>query len=223
MKVDTKDRLTAEIATTDFFDKLPAEIRGCTLTKIFEVNGDKFIYFTCANENTHRALTAYFHEETSEYKIRVKIGLTEFCLTNFFTRNFQRFIENLDAKLDATIQKLNAPVNTKTDLFIGSQNLGDWDYAKNLPKNLDGFELFIAPDNPVKITNGSYIILNYSDFANQSDFTIFYNIYTGGYSGESRIKLVPYVSYTFDAKNLVELATKLQKNLSAELQRIRNF
>ena len=223
MKADTKKKLAAEIEATNFFNELPAEIRGYTLTKIFDERGDKFIYFTYTDENAHRALIVYFHNETAEYKVRLKIGLTEFCLTNFFTRNFDRFIDSLKAKLDAMIKNLNERIDIENDLFIGEKNFGGWTYAKTLPKNLEGFELFIAPDNPVKITNGSYIILNYSDFENQSDFTIFYNIFTDSYSGESRIKLVPRVSYLFDAKNLDELQIKLKQNLAEELQSIRNF
>lgn len=36
----------------------------------------------------------------------------------------------------------------------------DWEYIDNLPKEIDGFKLFINPKEPVKIINGSYIIID---------------------------------------------------------------
>ena len=223
MKQKFKERIDAELAATKFFDTLPAEICGYNLKKIFNEDGDKFFYFSYENEKLHRSLTAYFHEETSEYKVRVKIGLTEFCLTKFFTSKFENFTEILNAELKAALENLSAPVDTKADLLIADKNFAAWQYPKTLPENLEGFELFITPENPVKITNGSYIILNYSNFAALSDLTIFYNVYTDNFSGETKINLVPNVSYLFDSDNLKNLEANLQKNLSAELHNIKNF
>ena len=223
MKQKFKERIDAELAATNFFDTLPAEICGYNLKKIFNEDGDKFFYFSYENEKLHRSLTAYFHEETSEYKVRVKIGLTEFCLTKFFTSKFENFTEILNAELKAALENLSAPVDTKADLLIADKNFAAWQYPKTLPENLEGFELFITPENPVKITNGSYIILNYSNFAALSDLTIFYNVYTDNFSGETKINLVPNVSYLFDSDNLKNLEANLQKNLSAELHNIKNF
>lgn len=218
MKPKFKDRLDAEIAATDFFNTLPAQIRGFTLTKILAEDGDKFNYF--AYENGRRSLTAYFHEGTEEYKVRAKIGLSEFCLTDFFTGDFTRFTVNLAASLDTALAKLTAPAD---DLLLAEKNLAAWNYAKTLPKNLEGFELFIAPAAPAKFTNGSYIVINYADFTAASDLTIFYNAYTDDFTGETRIRLVPHVSYLFDAATLKDLETALAKNLAAELAKIKKF
>ena len=223
MKQKFKDRINAEITTTNFFDELPAEICGYSLKKIFAEDGDKFFYFSYDNEKHHRSFAAYFHEETSEYKVRVKIGLTEFCLTKFFTNNLEDFTEILKAEMQASIENLSAPVDTKTDLLIAGQNFSEWEYAKTLPENLEGFELFITPDKPAKITNGSYIILNYSDFGISSDLTIYYNVYTENFSGEYKINLVPNVSYLFDAATLKDLEANLEKNLASELRNIKKF
>lgn len=223
MKAESKERITAELSTTKFFDTLPAEIDGYTLRKIFSDDDDKFYYFAYDNEKLHRSLAAYFHEETAEYKVRVKIGLTEFCLTKFFTGKLENFIKILDADIKSALENLSTPADTKTDYLIADQNFSAWQYPKTLPKNIEGFELFITPENPVKITNGSYIILNYSDFEKNSDLTIYYNVYKNNFSGETKIKLVPNVSYLFDADNLKNLESNLQKSLAAELSHIKNF
>lgn len=223
MQTEIKNTLAAEFEAANFFDKIPAQIDGYTLKKILDDDGDKFLYFTYENISAHRSLTAYFHEETKEYKIRVKLGLTEFCLTNFFTSNFEHFTEILTSELEHTIKNLSAQVDADSDILIADKKFSTWIYGQNLPQNLEGFELFITPKFPVRITNGSYIIINYSDFNNNLDFNIFYNVYSDNFSGESQIGGVHHPSYIFDATDLTELENILAENLSEELRRVKNI
>ena len=223
MKTEIKNKVTAELETTNFFDTLPNEICGYTLRKIFADNDDKFFYFSYENEKLHRSFSAYFHEETSEYKVRVKIGLTEFCLTKFFKNKLEDFTKIIDAEIKIALENLSAPADTEKDLLIAEQNFAAWEYPKTLPENLEGFELFITPDKPVKITNGSYIILNYSDFEHKSDLTIYYNVYKNSFSGETKVNLVPNILYIFDSETLKDLETNLKKNLAVELYNIKKF
>lgn len=203
----------------EIFEKLPSEICGFELEKIFAEDDDKFIYFSFDNKKIHRAATAYFHEETSEFKVRVKIGLTEFCLTEFFTEDFKRFGEMIFSDLETAIKNLSAEKDFNP--LIQEKKFADWEYGKNLPENLEGFELFITPKNPVPFTNGSHILINYSNFETLSDLTIYYNLYGDNFSGEAKIKNVPHVVYSFDSANLKELETKLAENLVAELHAIK--
>lgn len=197
------------------FETLPDEIDGFTLEKIFAETEDKFFYFTFDNKKIHRSVTAYFHEETFEFKLRAKIGLNEFCLTEFFTSDFEIFAKKINADISSVIKKLSDSKDTNP--LVKKQNLSAWKYGQNLPKNLEGFELFISPENPVAFTNGSHIIINYSDFENHSDLTIYYNIYANNFSAESRKKDVSNVVYSLDSENLQELESNLEKNLAAEL------
>ena len=220
MKDELKTKLAAEFDAANFFCEIPAEIENFKLEKIFNDVGDKFIYFTYRNVDAHRSLTAYFHEETKEYKVRVKIGLTEFCLTNFFTEDFLHFKEIFKAGVEGAIHNLAAQIDAEDDILIAEQNFSAWNYGQNLQKNLAGFELFITPKNPVRITNGSYIIINYSDFVKKCDFNIFYNVYADNFSGESQINGVYHPLYIFDANNLADLEKILAENLQPELEKI---
>ena len=204
----------------EIFEKLPGEICGFELEKIFAEDDDKFIYFAFEDKKIHRAVIAYFHEETQEFKVRVKIGLTEFCLTEFFTEDFNHFGELIFSELETVIKNLSA----ESDLnpLVLEKKFADWEYGKNLPEQLEGFELFISPKNPVQFTNGSHIIINYSDFENSSDLTIYYNVYGDNFSSEARIKSVPHVIYSLDSENLQELEDKLKNHLAAELAAIKN-
>ena len=221
MNTELKDKLAAEFTAANFFENLPAEMHGFTLKKILTDDGDKFIYFTYENLATHRNFTAYFHAETMEYKARVKIGLTEFCLTNFFTDNFERFTQNLNAEMSDTIKNLATPTDAESDILLAGKKFSEWSYGQSLPKNIADFELFITPKNPVKITNGSYIIINYGNFAQNCDFSIVYNVYKDNFSGESQIYGVNHPSYIFDAKDLKTLEVILEQNLVKTLNNLK--
>ena len=222
MNDDFKNKLTAQVEEFHFAENLPDELEGFTIKKIFAPNEDKFIFFTYANEKIHCALTTYFHEETSEFKVRQRIGLTEFCLTNFFTEDFKTFQSLLDAELADVLKNLRGFRDKSIDNFLREKKIDNWTYGKNLPATLEGFELFISPAAPVEVTNGSFIIINYADFSINSDFVLYYNIYSDEFSGELRLDGAPHVSYAFDAKTLKDLETKLKENLTTELLAIRN-
>ena len=222
MNDDIKNKLTAQVEEFHFAENLPDELEGFTIKKIFAPNEDKFIFFTYADEKIHCALTTYFHEETSEFKVRQRIGLTEFCLTNFFTEDFKTFQSLLDAELADMLKNLRGFRDKSIDNFLREKKIDTWTYGKNLPATLEGFELFISPAAPVEVTNGSFIIINYADFSINSDFVLYYNIYSDEFSGELRLDGAPHVSYAFDAKTLKDLETKLKENLTTELLAIRN-
>ena len=220
MKPETKNKIIDEAnGSKNFFESLPTQIKNFTLKKIFSEDDDKFIYFSYENFESHRGLTAYFHEETQEYKIRVKIGFNEFCLTKFFTGNFSDYCKIISSELENIIESFSVN-NSESNPIVREKNFSAWEYGKNLPKKIFDFELFISPQNPIEFTNGSYIIINYSDFKSSSDFTISYNIYTENFSAEFTENHVPHVTYLFDSDNLDELEKKLAKNLHAEISRI---
>ncbi len=221
MQDDITKKLVAQSAELHFAENLPVEIDGFTLKKIFAPDEDKFIFFTCTDDENHCALTTYFHTETNEFKVRQRIGLTEFCLTKFFTTDFAHFKELLDAELVAVIKNLRETRNGKLNDFLREKNIDAWTYGSELPATLEGFELFIKPAAPVEVTNGSFIVVNYADFELDSDFVLYFNIYSDEFSGEARINGAPNVTYTFDAKTLDDLTDKLKKNLADELREIR--
>ena len=216
-------KLTAQADEIHFAENLPAEIDGFALKKIFAAVEDKFTFFTCTSDEIHCALTTYFHTETNEFKVRRRIGLTEFCLTKFFTTDFAHFKELIDAELADELKNLRDIRRGKLNRFLREKNLDTWTYGLELPATLDNFELFISPAAPVEVTNGTFVVINYADFNLSSDFAIHYNIYSDEFSGESRINGAPNVTYAFDAATLPDLEDKLKKNLVDELRTIRRL
>ena len=221
MRDDIVKKLAAQIEELHFAENLPETIDDFATKKIFAPDEDKFIFFTCTDDANHCALTTYFHTETNEFKVRRRIGLTEFCLTKFFTQDFAHFKELLDAELVGALKNLHDARHGKLNDFLREKKIDTWTFGAELPTTLEGFELFITPAAPVEVTNGSFIVVNYADFALGSDFVIYFNIYSDEFSGEARINGAPHVTYAFDAKTLDELTDKLKKNLVVELREIR--
>ena len=219
MKDETITKLTAQVESLGFMAALPAELEGFTLKKICAAHEDKFIFYSYVDEAIHCAVTAYYHTETAEFKLRQRVGLSEFCLTDFFTEDFAHFKELLDAGLADVLKNLRGLRGGKLNRFLRELKLDSWAY--DLPATLEGFELFIKPAAPVEVTNGSHIIINYADFAQGSDLAVYYNVYTDDFSGERRINGATHITYAFDAKTLSELEGKLRKNLVDELRDIR--
>ena len=94
---------------------------------------------------------------------------------------------------------------TPLPTLLQEKGIAEWDYADALKDEYDGFVLFIRPHAPFPVANGSYVILDYVDFALNTSFTIYYNVYRDEFFGESRIGGVPTVTYDFDANTVPRL------------------
>ena len=106
MKEKTLEKLSEEIKDWQYPSALPAEWFGYKLTIKNEENGDMYDLFTYENAEERRSATAYFHEETMEYKFRVKIGLTEFCQIQYINAKLGAFEKALQNYLEASIHDL---------------------------------------------------------------------------------------------------------------------
>ena len=221
MKDATKERVERETDHWEYMGELPEERDGFRLERLMEIRGDCYELYRYANESAHRSITAYFHEETKEYKVRTSIGLMEFCRMEFITGDFDAFNNLLQEHFDQLLRRMSAFQPDSISSIAREKHIMEWDYGKKLPETLEGFELFISPAQPVEITNGSYAIIDYSDFALESNFMINYNIYRDEFFGEARIRRIPDVSYAFDARELDDLEQKLAQHLVPRLQEVR--
>lgn len=107
--------------------------------------------------------------------MRVWIGLTEFCLMEFITASFEVFEQHLRHYLKGAIHDLVVYNPDNMSYVTKEMEITAWDYTNILPETLEGFQLFIKPSAPVRVLNGSYIVFDYTDFAIESNFIIYYN------------------------------------------------
>ncbi len=221
MKDESRERVEKETADWAYMEELPEELHGFRLERRMEIHGDVYDLFAYVNEERHRSAAAYFHEETREYKLRVKIGLVEFCRMEYITGSFESFEHQLKKELEPMLENMSQFDPGSIGSIARSRHFMEWEYGKDLPEKLEGFELFIRPSEPVEITNGSYILIDYSDFSIESSFNIYYNMFRDEFFGEARICNIPDVNYVFDSRELDELAEKLRLHLVPRLQEVR--
>ena len=215
------ERAAGEIAEWEYMKKLPKEWFGFSYHSILQSHEDFFDVFSYVNEKLHRSAIFYYHSETHEYKLRVQIGLTEFCRIEYIAPNL-KVMERLFSEQFETMLHNMAEFNMDTiSIIVKEKNILAWDYSSRLPDVLEGFELFIRPSQPVRVLNGSYIVFDYSDFAIDSNFIIYYNVFRDEFFGEARINNIPEMNYTFDSSDIAELEEKLDEFLLPRLREIR--
>lgn len=221
MKDEVKEQITADIEAWEYMKNLPQEWHGFTFAKLMYEHGDMLDLYSYENAALRRGITIYYHDETKEYKLRMRTGLTEFCVIEYIYAKLSDFEDILLKRCEnllIAMAQFNAEHITS---IVHDKKIMQWDYHKLVPETLEGFSLFISPDKPVRGINGSYIIFDYSDFANQSNFIIYYNVFRDEFFGESRIFNIPEVSYAFDAHELQELIGKLELKLVSHMQSLR--
>ena len=160
-------------------------------------------------------------DETKEYKLLVTIGLTEFCAIEYISESLDKLEVILKERFDNLLGDISHFNREHISSIIEDKAIMDWEYIDNLPKEIDGFKLFINPKEPVKIINGSYIIIDYCDFSKESNFIIYYNVFRDEFFGEARLHRIPEVTYEYDCSELKDLESLLAKNLQATLHKIR--
>ena len=223
MKEETIAKIKEETDGWEYMAALPEEWHGFTLKREPVIGKDKYDLYSYVNEKWHKSAIVYFHEETHEYKVRLKIGLIEFARIEFITAKLSVFEELLEAQFEQVLQDM-AQFNPATlSSIVEGLNLPEWQFGRDLPAESEGFELFIRPSQPVKINNGSYIVIDYVDFTLASSFTVYYNIYRDEFFSEARIWNIPDVNYDFDSNDLQELEEKLRTRMPARLQQVRSW
>ena len=223
MKEETIAKIKEETASWQYMQELPDTWQGFTLDREPAVGKDKYDLYRYVNEEWHKSAIVYFHEETHEYKVRLKIGLIEFCRIEFITGSLAEFEELLKAQFEQMLHDM-AEFNPATlSSIVVDKKILTWEAGQELPAEKEGFSLFIRPQEPVKINNGSYIVIDYVNFALESSFTVYYNIYRDEFFAEARIWNIPDVSYEFDASDLEELEEKLRSRMTPRLQQVRKW
>lgn len=223
MHQETIEKVEASLEGWQLLESLPPEIAGFHFSLLRAPHEDMYDIFSYENPALHRRVTAYFHEETQEYKLRVRIGFIEFCRIEFITASLGAFSQALEEHLAALIDGMVTFHPESLSSLVLKKGIREWPYGKQLPETLEGHELFIRPQQPVKITNGSYIIIDYVDFEQESDVTIYYNMYRDEFWGGVRAHSIPDVSYVFDCHELDELQKKLEEHLVPRLHEARNL
>jgi hypothetical protein len=215
------EKVIAQVEEWDLLKKLPKKFANFTLQIELEKRATQYLIFSYQNKDEHRSFSVLYDQATKEYFARTVIGLMEYFDVNFIVGDIQCLDRLLVQRLEGVLTNLAFFSRENLDSIILDKKIIEWPYGKELPQNVMGFELFIKPEEPVKVINGSYIILDYSNFNAESNLAIYYNIFRDEFFGETRIKRTPTMAAVFETKTLEELQEVLATQLTSVLEKIK--
>lgn len=221
MKPEQLTKVQAETSAWTYLQSLPPQINNFKLKMLMQEVADTFQIYSYENDELKRKAMIYYHEETKEYKLLVTIGLTEFCAIEYISESLEKLEKILGERFDNLLGDISKFNLEHISSIIVDKEIMTWDYITKLPEEIHGFKLFIRPSEPVKIINGSYIIIDYSDFATESNFIIYYNVFRDEFFGEAKLHRIPEVTYDFDSVELKDLASLLADKLEITLSHLR--
>ncbi len=215
------EAIIEQVKQWEYYQNLSEELHGFRLERMLTQTEAKLFLFGYHCPRLQRSAYALYDAATKEFMLHTVIGLFTFCDIQYISVELAGFEQTLKQRFDRTLQDLT--VFRREEMgspFIAKQIL-EKDF--NLPEQLCGFELFIRPDRPVKIINGSFIVIDYSDFATESSLTVYYNIYRDEFFSERRVRRLPQIVADFDSKEVDELAEKLADRLQPALSELRDL
>ena len=215
------EKKIAQIKEWELLAKLPTEFAGFLLIIELQERGTQYCIFSYQNIESHKSFSVIYDKATKEFLARAVIGLTEYFDVNFIVGDIELLEKLLVNRLKDTLTNLAVFHRERLDSIILDKKILEWSYGKELPEELAGFTLFIKPSEPVKIINGSYVIIDYSDFSKESSLVIYYNIFRNEFFGEARIRRTPQMSAAFDANTLDKLQENIKNHLKNVLENVR--
>ncbi|MEG6584645.1 hypothetical protein [Dendrosporobacter sp. 1207_IL3150] len=215
------EEIIKKIADWEYIRKLPQEIHGFRLIENMVDSGVVYNIFTYINESARRQFAVVYDSATKEYVARITVGLTEYCDISYIVSDLSMLETVLIQQLEKTLLRLAVFDINNLDYIFREKRIIDWHYSEQLPRNIAGFDLYINPQQPLKIINGSYIILDYSHFFSESNLIIYYNIYRDEFFGEIRINRTPQMASAFESKTLSDLEDKLSLHLIPTLEQMK--
>ena len=149
----------------EFLKHLPKEISGFKLQEGRGIEGNILNLASFVNEEIHCSLDLIYTAETFDYTLVKNIGLHTFRDERFFNRDADKFAEAVLKNLPNVIEKVSRSMNKKLGYESKVMGFDTWNYWKTLPEKIGEYELFVTPDKPLEYINGSWVILDYSNFS----------------------------------------------------------
>lgn len=212
--------IEAQLNEWEFLKELPPEIDGFKLTMGQGIDGQILTIASYGNEAMHSKLDLVYTSETFDYVPVKTIGMHTFRDIRYFCRDRDKFAKLMQEKLPELLADINREKKHRMGTLVEETGLASWEYAARLPQKVGGFELFIAPDNPIDYINGSTLFIDYSDFENGNQLVFFYNTFRNEFFAETKQGFLTGITHEFDCRNLEALEKLLDENLETALQKL---
>lgn len=216
-----KEEIRNQIEEWDYFAELPQELEGFRLTINREIVDGFYRLFTYEDNTIHRKFFVIYNASLGEYHAQEEIGLNLFCQIDYITGDLSELKRMLNEGLATSLRKLRQFPQEELGTIFAEKGIADWDYIPELPESILGFDLFVHPHSSIRIINGSFLILDYTDFVSESNFALYYNIYRDEFFGELRVLKMPKLITEFDATEITELTRKMKEHFIPMLEKVR--
>ena len=216
-----KDEVRAQIEEWEGWSILPKTLEGFTLTVNKEIIDGFYRLFTYEDASIHRKFFIIYNASLGEYHVQEEIGLNLFCQIDYITSDLAELKRMFEEGMVTSLKKLRQFPQDELGTIFAEKGIADWDYIPKLPKSILGFDLFIHPHSSIRIINGSFLILDYTDFVSESNFALYYNIYRDEFFGELRVLKMPKLITEFDTSEIGELSQKMEEHFVPMLKAVR--
>lgn len=212
--------IEASLQDWELLQKLPLELEGFKLCPGTGIDGQILNIASYHNEAKHCSVDLIYTGETFDYVLVKSVGLHTFRDDRFFSREQDRFAEMVLTNLPELLKELSNGTRKSFGYEAREMGFAKWKYWKSLPKKIGDYELFITPDNPMEYINGSWIFLDYSDFAKGNQIMFLYNSFRNELFAEMKKEHLPLTTDDFNARNLDRLALIIDQRLEAKLKEL---
>lgn len=213
---DNNDILTV-LENWEFVKCLPTKIEDFELAVDVKKVNDEVDIFSYEDKKQKKKIRCYYNCATKDYMIKRMFGLNNYCEMEFITPKLEDFERILAEKLEQYVALLAEFKRENVSTILLDKGLLDWQYGKSLPESIMDFELYIRPFEPMRLINGSVVLIDYSDFNTLKQLVVYYNILRDEFYAEKKINGVVYTLAGFEAKSLKELESVLAEKLEKSL------
>ena len=155
--------------------------------------------------------------------LRLKIGLTEFCDVQFIHADLAVFEGMLQEFLLRRLETLQKCIPERMEFLFRAKQIPEWSRGMEWLEQIESFELCVRPETCVQVTNGSYLILDYTDFSQSSSLKFYYNVFRDDFYAEYLVAGAPRATARFDAGSLTELTEKIHLGLKEALDELQKL
>lgn len=203
-----------------FIKALPEEAEG--FNKIVDIARKGQILYICSYVNAERKarLDIIYSAETFDYIVSRTMGLNEYRDIRFIYKQRDVFANAVVGHIGGMLTEMASKSSHRPLFILKEKGIIDWEYGNKLPEKIGDFELYIKPSETIRHINGSFIFLDYSDFARKNQLTVMYNVLRDEIFAELKVAGIFKTSRSFDCKTLQELERKLKKHLTETLEKI---
>lgn len=205
--------LLKEINSWELLNKLPADYKKFVYAQNIAVEDNKICIFEYSATALRKKISIFYDLLSKDYMLKVNGGLNEFIDINFIHPNKERFAKVFLSRFERVLDELGAEANDKVSSIMLDKKILSLSDENILPKKIKNFELYISPENIFRYINGANIIIDYTDFAAGNQLVIYYNEIKDEFYADLRKNNILQTCTLFDAKNIGELKSLLEKKM----------